>query len=71
MTRLRRSVTPERCPSCDCRIPLESVGQDRWFCAGCARDCSAVRDAQGDWVIDTEPLRYRQRRAGNRFLKTG
>jgi hypothetical protein len=64
---LRRSPaipdTPDVCPSCDCRLPLEALGRDRYLCHGCARDFAAVRDANGDWQIDTRPLRviHRQR----------
>lgn len=52
---------PDRCPSCDCRLPLECVGPDRFFCAGCGRDHRAVRDVHGDWQIDVRPIRHVRR----------
>ena len=58
----RPQAIPDKCPSCDCRMPLEAVGVHRFFCAGCGRDHEAIQDAAGDWQVDTRPLRSRRRR---------
>jgi len=58
MTLIRReSAIPDKCPSCDCGLPLEAVGHDRFVCHGCSRECSAVRTPDGDWAISTGPRR--------------
>jgi hypothetical protein len=49
--------TPAKCPSCDCRLPLEQFGPGRFYCAGCAKDFRAVRDAHGGWQVDVRPPR--------------
>jgi hypothetical protein len=63
----RRQVTapavPPKCPACDCRLPLEPLGGDRFLCHGCAKDFRAIRTPESDWRYDTRPLRYLRRSA--------
>jgi hypothetical protein len=56
--RLMRPELPPHCPACDSRLPLELVGRDRFFCAGCGKDFGAVKLGDG-WKFDVTPLRFR------------